>query len=90
MVVVLNKVDLLEDKKKEKHITKVGGALWVGHSGWGTVGEALWVRHCGWVGLCIGSLNGGNSSSVMAGWGIVKLPLATPYSPPLPPPCCHR
>ena len=46
MVVVLNKVDLLDEKKKEKHISKVSGALgarhtWqgmVGHCGWGTVG----------------------------------------------------
>ena len=45
MVVVLNKVDLLEDKKKEKHISKVGGEQWVGHCGWGTVGGLgfVWV-----------------------------------------------
>ena len=48
MVVVLNKVDLLEDKKKEKHITKVGGVQWVGYSGWGTVGGVQWVGYSGW------------------------------------------
>ena len=45
MVVVLNKVDLLEDKKKEKHISKVGGVQWVGKRGWGTVGGVQWLGH---------------------------------------------